>query len=116
MIGDFTEDHAREFLQWSLSDDKKSGTLDDAAWARVYEVGLLLRWCSVFPTARPTCISCLLAAQFLPCQVCGGNALALLELSSELTFPITASNLDKGEHLYWEKGQHRLPGAHHSSC
>ena len=34
-----TEDHAREFLQWSLSDDKKSGTLDDAAWARVYEVG-----------------------------------------------------------------------------
>jgi hypothetical protein len=38
VIGDFVEDHAREFLQWKLQKNRQSGTLDDAAWAKVYEV------------------------------------------------------------------------------
>jgi hypothetical protein len=40
VIGDFVEDHAREFLQWKLQKNRQSGTLDDAAWAKVYEVRL----------------------------------------------------------------------------
>ena len=38
VIGDFREDHARKFLEMRLSLKSSSVTVDDSAWAKVYEV------------------------------------------------------------------------------
>lgn len=49
VIGNFAEADAREFLQWKLDRRRNGGKLDDEAWARVYEVGLLSTGCPLFP-------------------------------------------------------------------